>query len=48
MKTGGEGDDRGPYGWMAPPDSTDMNLSKEIVKDRDAWRAAVSQRVGHD
>ena len=33
-------------------DSRDMSLSKlrEIVKDREAWRAAVheSQRVGHD
>ena len=31
--------------------STDMNLSQlwEVVKDREAWRAAVmgSQRVGH-
>ena len=33
-------------------DSRDMSLSKlrEIVKDREAWRAAVheSQRAGHD
>ena len=34
-------------------DSRDVNLSKlwKIVKDREAWRAAVylgSQRVGHD
>ena len=30
------GDDRGQDGWMAPPDSMDMNLSKEIVKDGEA------------
>ena len=36
-------------------DSTDMNMSQlwEVVKDREAWHAAVlqskrSQRVGHD
>ena len=31
-------------------DSMDMNLRKfqEIVKDREAWHAVGSQRVGHD
>ena len=50
MKTRAEGDDRGPEGWMAPPDSMDMNLSKEIVKDRDAGvlQSVWSQRVRHD
>ena len=41
LKAGGEGDDRGWDSWMASP--MDMNLSKlwEMVKDREAWRAAV-------
>ena len=36
-------DDRGWDGWMASLDSMDMSLSKlqEIVKDREAWHAAV-------
>ena len=39
--------------WLdGTPDSMDMNLSKllEIVKDREAWHAAVhgSQRVGQN
>ena len=31
-------------------DSMDVNLSKprETVKDREAWRAAVGSRVGHN
>ena len=38
-----EVDDRGWDGWMASLDSMDMSLSKlqEMVKDREAWRAAV-------
>ena len=40
LKAGGEGGDRGWDGWMASPN---VNLSKfgEIVKDREAWCAAV-------
>ena len=42
-RAGGEGGDRGEEGWMAPPFQQDMSLSKlrAIVKDREAWRAAV-------
>ena len=41
MKAGGKGDDRGQDGWMAT--LMDMSLSKlqELVKYREAWRAAV-------
>ena len=40
LRAGGEESNRGWDGWMA---SVDMNLSKlqEIVKDREAWHAAV-------
>ena len=39
----GEGDDKGRDGWMASLTHMDMSLSKlwEIVKDREAWQAAV-------
>ena len=42
LRAGGDGDDRGWDGWMASP-TRQMSLSKfrEIVKDREAWHAAV-------
>ena len=43
LRAGGEGDDSRWDGWMASLTSMDMSLSKlqKIVKDREAWRAAV-------
>ena len=43
LGTGGEGYDRGWDGWMAITDSMDVSLSelRELVMDRDAWRAAI-------
>ena len=40
---GGEGGNGRQNGWMAFTDSMDMHLSKlqEMVKDREAWQAAV-------
>ena len=43
LKAEGEGGGRGWDGWMALPDSMDMNLSKVqvMVEDRGVWCAAV-------
>ena len=39
LKAGREGDDRGGDGWMASP--TQWTKLRELVMDREAWRAAV-------
>ena len=43
LRARGEGDGREWDGWMAPPTQLHVSLSKlwGIVKDREAWRAAV-------
>ena len=40
-EAGGEGDDRGWDGWMAPPTQWTWTLSKLRELDREIWRAAV-------
>ena len=42
LKAGGEGVDRGWDGWMASPTQrTSLSMLRELVMDREAWRAAV-------
>ena len=42
LRAGGEGDGRGWDGWMASPTQwTNMSKLQEMVKDREAWCAAV-------
>ena len=42
LRAGGEGDDRGWDGWMASPTRwTEVWKIREIVKDKEVWRAAV-------
>ena len=42
LRAGGEGDNRGWDGWMASPTQwTRLSKLRELVMDREAWRAAV-------
>ena len=42
LKAGGQGDNRGWDGWMASPTQwANMSKLQEMMKDREAWHAAV-------
>ena len=41
MRAGGEGDDRGWDGWMASLTHVSLSELREMVMDREAWRAAI-------
>jgi len=41
LRAGGEVGDRGLDGWMAIPMDLSLSKLREMVKDREAWHAAV-------
>ena len=43
LKAGGEGDNRGWDGWMASLTQRSLSKLRELVMDREAWRAAVHE-----